>query len=172
MRPSKLVPFPFLRWIRLNIILASITIELFNPLFQEYHDHPCKNAFLPFVKYHAPFVFLTDWKQLPKVLAMFSKEPEKVTYIYISYLILFLIITIVKVVALQERLRPWYQKFLYNVSVQLDMVTGRTHLTPKQSVSTSTSVSVTSIIGSNSNATLQPSSTPITSTATESSAQI
>jgi len=87
-------------------------------LDKEYHDHPCKNAFLPFVKYHAPFVFLTDWKQLPKVLAMYSQDPNKV-------------------VALQERLRPWYQKFFYNVSLQLDMVTGRTL---RQTASTSTTI--------------------------------
>ena len=45
---------------------------------KEYNDHPCKNAYLPFIKYNAPFVFLTDWKLLPKILTYYISNPSKV----------------------------------------------------------------------------------------------
>ena len=70
-------------------------------LDNEYTSHACKNAFLPFIKYGAPFVFIKDWKLLPKTLAMYIKYPDKVT-------------------SLQRRLKPWYMQFMANVSKQLE----------------------------------------------------
>eukprot|EP01035_Chromulina_nebulosa_P034291 gene34291-45997_t len=70
-------------------------------LDSEYTSHACKNAFLPFIKYGAPFVFIKDWKLLPKTLAMYIKYPEKVAN-------------------LQRRLKPWYMQFMANVSKQLE----------------------------------------------------
>jgi hypothetical protein len=43
-------------------------------LDKEYESHSCKNAFLPLIKYDAPFVFLKDWKQLPKTLSMYMES--------------------------------------------------------------------------------------------------
>ena len=74
-------------------------------LDKEYESHSCKNAYLPFIKYNAPFVFLKDWKQLPKTLSMYLENPEKVAH-------------------LQRRLKPWYMQFFANISKQLDNAAG------------------------------------------------
>jgi len=67
----------------------------------EYWEHPCRHAYLPFVKYNAPFVFLQHWHELPQTLGDLESNPSKVA-------------------TMQRALHPWYQRFMANVSRQFE----------------------------------------------------
>jgi hypothetical protein len=67
----------------------------------EYWRHPCQHAYLPFVKYKAPFVFLQHWNELPQTLRAFQRNHSKIA-------------------SLQRALWPWYQHFMSNVSRQFE----------------------------------------------------